>query len=114
MYHEWLLIFCRWTKWTFYYPKIATDLTYVYIVNKFLYTRIIRCATIKKYGTRGRVMDNYLGLSNFKELNSEELLESGGIAPLIVAGLWIAGGVGGAGVAGFAIGATAGYIANKK
>ncbi|MDC2806830.1 class IIb bacteriocin, lactobin A/cerein 7B family [Leuconostoc suionicum] len=54
-------------------------------------------------------MDNYLGLSNFKELNSEELLESGGIAPLIVAGLWIAGGV-----AGFAIGATAGYIANKK
>lgn len=35
-------------------------------------------------------------LSNFKKLNSEELLESEGIAPLIVAGLWIAGAVGGA------------------
>ncbi|QEA59102.1 class IIb bacteriocin, lactobin A/cerein 7B family [Leuconostoc koreense] len=46
-------------------------------------------------------MDNYLRLNNFKELNSEELLESGGIAPLIVAGLWIAGGVGGAFVWGY-------------
>ncbi|MGX4592413.1 class IIb bacteriocin, lactobin A/cerein 7B family [Leuconostoc sp. JNUCC 76] len=40
-------------------------------------------------------------MRNFKELNSEELLDSGGIAPLIVAGLWIAGGVGGAFVWGY-------------
>ncbi|MGL5887304.1 MAG: class IIb bacteriocin, lactobin A/cerein 7B family [Leuconostoc suionicum] len=40
-------------------------------------------------------------LRNFKELNSEELLDSGGIAPLIVAGLWIAGVVGGVFVWGY-------------
>ncbi|WP_394455395.1 class IIb bacteriocin, lactobin A/cerein 7B family [Leuconostoc suionicum] len=40
-------------------------------------------------------------LRNFKELNSEELLASGGIAPLIVAGLWIAGVVGGVFVWGY-------------
>lgn len=40
-------------------------------------------------------------LRNFKELNSEELLDSGGIAPLIVAGLWVAGVVGGVFVWGY-------------